>query len=1039
VSAVVQVPEGQAQEVRERPYPGLRPFLETESHLFFGREPQRDACIRRLQETRFLAVVGTSGAGKSSLVRAGIVPALKTGLLRGSNHHWQAISIRPGATPTASLAQGLLALARDNPDVTAKTVEAALRRSLSSLTDVVASLNGNRGNVLLVIDQFEELFRLGAELQAPDAWLVERQSFIQRLLRPRLQSEIPLFIAITMRTDFIEDCARFRELPEALNESQFLVPRLTRPQLERAIASPAVVVGHPLNHSLIKRVLNDAMDLPDELPVVQHALMRTWLCWEAKRTEAEPPAAMGVSDYEAIGTVTDALNRHGQELHDSLTADGRLALKLLIQRITIRDAAKKVTRSPAPLQTIRQVINATSTAAGEQLDAVLAKLRDDSCRFLMPATDAGDPELQDVDITHEAVLRVWAQAVEWIRQEYEDAQSYRIIAEYERLERLESGQLLSGRLLATSQEWWSKRKPSAEWARRYQVVDSELEQVPPPTHAAQAEVSPPVVSMSPEEERARHQMAWSQQAHARVDKYLKRSARARALSVAYRLAALAGLVAIALLVLHAQKRDREILRDKALGKNLDAIRNAQTDAEASKAWCQLNQAEREQLDARKVVDTYWKTRIDNVLSLARDRETSCPEEALLLYAHAVERAGPKGDTIDRAKQVAETLQHVTTTVWLPATTSASTQPSACSLSTETCRQLRFDEQGALFGLCSGKLYRWKSNDFAKPDSVRVGAQTMLELAGDFVVTSDGKRVHVRRGMEATARSFGVHDCKNIGDIAASFASGHLRIALACYGDRDGEGTVAKRLDVASPSDWLATLSDARQLSLATVSLAQIHVNSVGWMEQRLVVGTESGLWVEGGWVGERGLQIMTLAAPVGAEGRIAYGTAQDSSKAARIGVIAKDKSNQLRDFGSWMTLQPGQFWIDQVSAWGNATAALAQSDPPRSRLSVPGLEGQLTLETVATAVATAALSGKQTTVVALPGRLRFIASEKSQSLDWQRAQNITALTVLGDEAVVRVQRGGATSLRSRKQVFPSVFEQECVAQPVEGQPNAVQR
>ena len=262
------------------PYPGLRPFQQEESHLFFGREAQIEDMLARLEDRRFLAVVGTSGCGKSSLVRAGLIPALEQGFLSDALPHWCMAVMRPGSAPfdnltTTLLSEAVLGRERQRASQAAALLQATLRRGPLGLVEAVAESHLPEGtNLLLVVDQFEELFRYRKQTKN----INDADAFVSLLLASAQsgQSAVPIYVVITMRSDFIGDCALFTDLPETINDSQFLTPRLTRDQYRDAIVEPALVAGGQLTDALVNRLLNDLRGEPDQLPVLQHALMRMW-------------------------------------------------------------------------------------------------------------------------------------------------------------------------------------------------------------------------------------------------------------------------------------------------------------------------------------------------------------------------------------------------------------------------------------------------------------------------------------------------------------------------------------------------------------------------------------------------------------------------------------------------------------------------------------------------------------------------------------------------------------------------------------------
>src|SRR5437868_4560201 len=299
------------------PFPGRRPFETEEYRLFFGREGQSDALIARLRRSRFLAVVGTSGSGKSSLVRAGLLPALRGGMMAGAGAGWRIAVMRPGHDPLGNLARvlaedGVLAEAGGGlPRAEGEAVvEATLRRGSLGLVEAARRARlSEQEKLLVVVDQFEELFRFRAARAATSTG-DDASAFVKLLLEAAWQRDVAVYVVLTMRSDFLGDCAQFQGLPEAINDGQYLIPRMTRDERRVAVVGPVRVARARTSEPLVNRLLNDVGDNPDQLPILQHALMRTWDYWSAHRRDSEP---IGLTDYEAIGTMSDALSRHADE------------------------------------------------------------------------------------------------------------------------------------------------------------------------------------------------------------------------------------------------------------------------------------------------------------------------------------------------------------------------------------------------------------------------------------------------------------------------------------------------------------------------------------------------------------------------------------------------------------------------------------------------------------------------------------------------------------------------------------------------------
>ena len=450
------------------PFPGLRPFELDEEHLFFGREGQADELLVRLNRTRFLGVVGTSGSGKSSLVRAGLLPSLYSGFLTDASSGWRMAILRPGSSPIRNLAEALNDLevfgvepASDDAIIRTALTESTLRRGALGLIEVTQQARmQTHENLLVVVDQFEEIFRFKQQAKSLEAEN-EAAAFVKLLLSAAKQRELPIFVVLTMRSDFLGDCAQFRDLPEALNQSQYLIPRLTRDQLQRAIEGPVAVGGASITPQLVNRLLNDVGDNPDQLPILQHALMRTWDYWEDQTT---PQTPIDIQHYEATGGMATALSRHADQIYDELPDDrSRYIAEILFKRLTDRGADNREIRRPTQLGEICAVADAEL----DEVVAVINAFRAPRRSFLMPPADVVLRETSVIDISHESLMRNWLRLKEWVGEEDRSATIYRRLSQTTELHQQGRANYLRDPELTIGLTWLRERTPNSVWAERY--------------------------------------------------------------------------------------------------------------------------------------------------------------------------------------------------------------------------------------------------------------------------------------------------------------------------------------------------------------------------------------------------------------------------------------------------------------------------------------------------------------------------------------------------------------------------------------------
>jgi len=452
-----------------RPFPGLRAFEESEDYLFFGRDGQSEDILSALGRSRLLAVVGASGSGKSSLIKAGLIPYLHGGFLDPSGGGWRVAVMRPGADPIGALARAVvgqdwLSLKPEDADELQQRVLltiATLRRGGLGLVDTVrlARLPQSE-NLLLVVDQFEELFRFG-EAAGVARGGDDAAAFVKLLMEATRQTQVPIYVVLTMRSDFIGDCARFRDLPETVTQGLYLVPRLTRAQRREVIEGPIRVAGGAVAPRLVTRVLNDIGDDPDQLPILQHAMMRAWDRWKANGAPGRP---LDLEDYEAIGGAARALSDHADEVFDALDARGKEIAQRMFQALTEKDAENRDSRRPTTLGAIAEIAGASVSETA----AVVERFRAPGQSFLMPPPPAPLGPETAIDISHESLIRGWRRLRGWVDSEAESARVYKRLAETAALHAEGKAGLWRDPDLAVALAWRQREAPSATWAKRYE-------------------------------------------------------------------------------------------------------------------------------------------------------------------------------------------------------------------------------------------------------------------------------------------------------------------------------------------------------------------------------------------------------------------------------------------------------------------------------------------------------------------------------------------------------------------------------------------
>ena len=459
-------------DIIQNPFPGLRAFEEEEDILFFGREKQVDELLKKLRTQRFLTVIGSSGSGKSSLVKSGLIPSLHSGFMSGAGSNWKICSLRPGVNPIGNLARALSQKgilydydSVDDEQMYSSINESVLRRSNFGLIDAFTQSGIDpKNNLLILVDQFEELFRfIKFEKEAREG---KRDSvaFINLLLKATEQRELPIYVVFTMRSDFLGDCTEFRGLPEAINEGQYLVPRMTREERRDAIVGPVGVGGASISPRLLNQLLNDVGDNPDQLPILQHALMRTWDAYKKNNPEPYSEKEIDLDDYIEIGTMEHALSQHAEEAYAELESpELKQICESIFRALTERGADARGVRRPSRLSELCQLSNAKP----EQVIRVIEIFRKKGRGFLMPPVGVPLTEDSIIDISHESIMRVWERLMLWVEVENQSASIYLRLCDAADLYEAGKGGLLRDPELQVAWNWKEENSPNAVWASRY--------------------------------------------------------------------------------------------------------------------------------------------------------------------------------------------------------------------------------------------------------------------------------------------------------------------------------------------------------------------------------------------------------------------------------------------------------------------------------------------------------------------------------------------------------------------------------------------
>ena len=409
------------------PYRGLRAFHEEDAALFFGRGREVQRLLETLKGSRFVAVVGRSGSGKSSLVRAGLIPQLCSE--RGEP--WGVCTLRPGAAPLTALAAQLGKLDHDAPLGATLDRLADDPRTLHLVVAAALADAAPDARVAIVVDQLEELFTICRDEP-------QRRQFLALLHEAVLATGGRTVVVTTMRADFYARCAAYAGFAQLLGTHQLLLGPLDEDGLRQAIEQPARLAGLELEEGLAETVVADVGNEPGALPLLEHALLELW--------ERRRGTMLTLEGYRATGGVDGALAQRADAVYDALTVQQQGIARRLLLRLTqpgegTEDARRREARGEL-----------AASAPGVEFNDVLMRLVD--ARLLTTDLDEHGDEV--VDVAHEALIRHWPRLRGWIDSDRAGLLLHRRLTvaarEWDALDR-DPAALYRGARLAAAREW----------------------------------------------------------------------------------------------------------------------------------------------------------------------------------------------------------------------------------------------------------------------------------------------------------------------------------------------------------------------------------------------------------------------------------------------------------------------------------------------------------------------------------------------------------------------------------------------------------
>jgi hypothetical protein len=440
---------------KRNPFPGIRSFTAAEDKFFFGRDTAIAEVVDLIRTYRFCALVGPSGSGKTSLIHSGIIPELIT----DKKQDWIPIIVRPGLNPLEGLVRGFQQVFPHQ--ITESDVHTFVNSSMD-LGDLISKKGLEGHNFYLVVDQFEELFISWPTVRKkkkngrhPEA------TRLVDLLINAVESEKPsIYVMISIRSDFMDACSLYRALAEKMNKSKYLLTPMTRAALSKAILGPIQRAGARVESGFEEYLLDDLEEVEIQLPMLQHALMRTWDFWIHQGNLEKP---ITISDYQSIGTLKNAIGDHLEEAFHELNQFQKEIGERLFKSITYKGEQNEVFRRQSPLSTIARI----AQCSVEELIDVVEVFRRPERAFIAPHQSVTlSPESQ-IELAHESLVEFWPRLKEWVDEEADSINMYMKLSEASALYQQGRTELWKPPELQQAIIWKNTQKPSPAWGVQY--------------------------------------------------------------------------------------------------------------------------------------------------------------------------------------------------------------------------------------------------------------------------------------------------------------------------------------------------------------------------------------------------------------------------------------------------------------------------------------------------------------------------------------------------------------------------------------------
>ncbi|ELR71202.1 Peptidase C14, caspase catalytic subunit p20 [Fulvivirga imtechensis AK7] len=462
------------------PFPGLRPYGKEECQYYYSYGYRTDDVLSRLRANKFLTLVGEPGSGKASLVNCAIIPTLMEGFAGKGGNEWNYITLRPGTNPLKNLAQALahskvfLKGGKIEPNF-ADQLEEALRENVQGLLQVFEKYRlEEEHNLLIVIDDFEDIFAYQELYVNPEDTLL----FINLILKFIRRSNFPVYIVISLSSDFLSESSQYPGLPEMINDSQYMLPKMDGTLLRKVLAHAFTSSGIRADQELINTIVHDFSTFQANNYQLQYVLKSMVDLWLGEAQNADK--VLGVKYYDKAGGLDKAIERTAESIYSKLTKKQKRICTYLFRCVTLSGENSRTRAvvvedvSQIAKCNVEEVVEVINYFGYEQLELIEViesydiEERLDSLDELLNNPFSLVNRYSKITLRNIELVECWSRLKRWVEEENKSADIYLRLVNSALLHRQGKKGFFMNPELEAALDWYRRENPGEAWAARYE-------------------------------------------------------------------------------------------------------------------------------------------------------------------------------------------------------------------------------------------------------------------------------------------------------------------------------------------------------------------------------------------------------------------------------------------------------------------------------------------------------------------------------------------------------------------------------------------